>query len=59
MDIVTKGLLYLSSMKAELQRFTADNNEPNGLPDNIIYNSLIDRNGALWIGTFGFGVAVK
>ena len=51
-----KGLLYLSSMKAELQRFTADNNEPNGLPDNIIYNSLIDRNGAVWIGTFGFGI---
>ncbi|MEJ7692011.1 two-component regulator propeller domain-containing protein, partial [Daejeonella sp.] len=52
----SKGILYLSSPQAKLKRFLADDSDPNGLPTNAVYNSLIDRNGVVWFGTRGYGL---
>ncbi|MBC7534858.1 MAG: GHKL domain-containing protein [Ferruginibacter sp.] len=51
-----QGILYLSSPQAKLKRFLTDDSDPNGLPTNFIYNSLVDRNGVIWFGTRGDGM---
>jgi ligand-binding sensor domain-containing protein/signal transduction histidine kinase len=51
-----QGILYLSSPQAKLKRFLTDDSDPNGLPTNVIYNSLVDRNGVVWFGTRGNGM---
>ena len=55
-DSKSKGILYLSSPQAKLKRFLADDSDPNGLPTNLIFNSLIDRNGVVWFGTRTHGL---
>ncbi|WP_223808740.1 two-component regulator propeller domain-containing protein [Rufibacter hautae] len=51
-----KGLLHLPSTRAKLSRYTADLALPDGLPFNVLWSSLIDRNGGVWVAIRNFGV---
>ncbi|MBQ8423187.1 MAG: response regulator [Coprobacter sp.] len=53
----SKGTIWLSSDRGGLIRYNADTDDftsfgmAEGLPDDVVYNILEDRNGYLWFGT--------
>lgn len=65
---VNKNNLWLSTFQNGLLKCTYDNgkifvqevfNENSGLKTNAVKTSFIDREGVLWIGTFGEGLVSK
>ncbi|MFK7809911.1 MAG: two-component regulator propeller domain-containing protein, partial [Saprospiraceae bacterium] len=52
----TNGLNFFDTKKGSIQKFIHDDNDPNSLAHNNVWDLEIDENGGLWIGTLGAGI---
>lgn len=53
----SKGLLYLSSKQgSELIRYTTNSSEKGSLPNNFVWDLLMDRSGTEWFGIRDYGL---
>lgn len=50
------GLICVNLNRKTLTQFKHDRNRTNSLPDNTISTLMLDKNGAMWIGTYKNGV---
>lgn len=51
-----EGLIRVNLNRKTVTQFKHDRNRTNSLPDNTISTLMLDKNGAVWIGTYKNGV---
>ena len=50
------GLNYFDPISKKVKRYVNDPTKPNSLPEDNIFDILVDRAGNVWIGTFKGGL---
>ncbi|WP_346236327.1 sensor histidine kinase [Niabella insulamsoli] len=55
---ISQGLIILDSARKTARVFQNTAHDPLSLSSNLIYTSLIDQSGNLWLGTEGGGVSI-
>ena len=56
MDFLKQCLLNSKRDQYKIKQFVADANNSGAISHNSVYSLLEDRNGRIWIGTFGGGL---
>ncbi len=51
------GLYVADSKQKTVDHLLADNNNPNTIPDNTLETIFLDKNGAIWLGSYKNGAA--